>query len=338
MGSRLIRGITTETSLPDLQHLRKFAKANDLPEHLRVSLLSPVTDATQKDADSSIAPLYLLVGPTSLVEALPEVGIHDLLVCMASVPLLAPTSEAQANSWSAKYWPTVYKKSNPFGPHSSLVSRAEVEVGLGVYEFINLATMSATASESSGIGASVGAVIVDRSRETPRIIATAGDARWHGGDGGGSGNVMAHAALRAIGMVAQRLKMADQKTIQPSATTLDHHERKSFLDKPLHEVEDSVFNNNNISPDGYLCHGLEIYLTHEPCIMCSMAILHSRFSRVVFKYRMPQTGGLCSGVDEPGSPGGLGYGLFWRKELNWSLLAWQWCVKGELVAGSSMHA
>ena len=51
--------------------------------------------------------------------------------------------------------------------------------------------------------------------------------------------------------------------------------------------------------------------------MCAMAIVHSRFGKVVFKHRMPRTGGLCADGD-------LGHGLFWRKELNWQLLGWEW--------------
>lgn len=53
--------------------------------------------------------------------------------------------------------------------------------------------------------------------------------------------------------------------------------------------------------------------------MCSMAIVHSRFGRIVFGHRMKKTGGLCA-------DGGLGHGLFWRKELNWTCLGWEWRV------------
>ncbi|UJR38549.1 hypothetical protein I4U23_031215 [Adineta vaga] len=44
----------------------------------------------------------------------------------------------------------------------------------------------------------------------------------------------------------------------------------------------------------YLLNGCSIYLTYEPCIMCSMALLHSRISNVYYLYRNQQYGALGS--------------------------------------------
>ena len=143
---------------------------------------------------------------------------------------------------------------------------------------------------------------------------------------------MAHAALRAISMVAQKLVRAEKR----SPKTAQVMEFEAFQDKPLLEDEQQVFELDHPCPDGYLCHELELYMTHEPCTMCAMAILHSRMGRIVFRHRMPLTGGmssedrghnLCGGAKscERGScGGGQGLGLHWRKELNWSMLGWEW--------------
>ena len=66
-----------------------------------------------------------------------------------------------------------------------------------------------------------------------------------------------------------------------------------FLDLPLTPIERACFARPALAARGYLCLNLEMYVTHEPCVMCSMALLHSRFGRVVFWRAMPRTGALA---------------------------------------------
>jgi tRNA-specific adenosine deaminase 3 len=229
---------------------------------------------------------------------------------------------------------------------------------------MSLAVEAGRQAKTHGLGDAVGAVIADgTSPDSDSLIIVAGDARWcHSATGcEGSGNVMGHAVMRVIGMVAQkRLRSAPESQHLPSkngedtgptapqnkeATTLN-----TFLEQPLTPIEDTYYRQSSISSDGYLCVGLDIYTTHEPCIMCSMAVLHSRFRGIIFGRRMVRTGGLTAEVadqtpwrddfpaklrdDGPQDPlhsklNGLGYGMFWRDELNWKLLAWQWKEQGQ---------
>ncbi|RKP15844.1 hypothetical protein ROZALSC1DRAFT_31943, partial [Rozella allomycis CSF55] len=46
--------------------------------------------------------------------------------------------------------------------------------------------------------------------------------------------------------------------------------------------------------DSYLCNGYDIFLKYEPCLMCSMALVHSRIRRVFFLERNHDIGGLVS--------------------------------------------
>lgn len=55
----------------------------------------------------------------------------------------------------------------------------------------------------------------------------------------------------------------------------------------------------------YLCSNLYIFVTHEPCTMCCMALLHSRVSHVFYAQKMDLTGGFESN-----------YGIHWRSDLN----------------------
>lgn len=89
---------------------------------------------------------------------------------------------------------------------------------------------------------------------------------------------------------------------------------------------------------GYLCTDLDVYLSHEPCLCCSMGILLSRFRAVIFpRAGRMQSGGLASEpvlapspVHREAEAGHEGekqerpyYGLHWRKELNWRALGFE---------------
>lgn len=352
----------------NLQHLRRFVKPEFLPRHLWGSLISSrgslQTEGRRSLASSDADALLegkLGVGEAddSKVEIQSPPQILHFLICAASIctleevsaifssttpfsttlkphirtipiPLHPPTTEEHAQQWSRDYWPTVYKKHNPNGPHPSIVSRAEDSIRLFVGKWMTLAKQAGLEVANISIGERVAAVVVDPTVEgSPVAVAAAGDARWNDDPidaREGNGNVMAHAVMRAIGLVARKrrllLQPPDHPSQLPSPFPDPDPNSKTFLDQPLTTLETSTFSRHSLQPGGYLCTGLEIYITHEPCVMCSMAILHSRFDKVVFGTRMVRTGGLSADGE------GLGYGLFWLEGLNWKVLTWEW-VGGE---------
>ncbi|KAF2772268.1 hypothetical protein EJ03DRAFT_348652 [Teratosphaeria nubilosa] len=366
------------------------------------------TAATKARNNSRAQTLYLLVCPSHII-GLQE--LHDLLLqhapfCSSAdawsypleikeveVPLLAPTSPEQAKRYSEQYWPTFYRKTNPFGAHPTSIAKAEEELhdprndNISIEQAMELAEKAGAATEEKGFGVCTGCVIVERSDEKTEIIAVAGDARKkplpsEGGiealekgldedeadskdaaalskskkkrerkkknkaakraeeSGCASGNVMAHAVMRALGMVGRKRLRCASQPMQASADKAEsnfaavglRHDVKArdafFLDLPITPLEQQYFEEDNIKPDGYLCLKLEIVLTHEPCMMCSMALVHSRVGRVIFKHRMQKTGGLTAETARNDSgPIGLGYGLCWRKELNWQFMCWEYTAR-----------
>ena len=46
--------------------------------------------------------------------------------------------------------------------------------------------------------------------------------------------------------------------------------------------------------EGYQLTNRTLYLTHEPCLMCTMALVHSRVKEIIYIHPMPKTGG-CGG-------------------------------------------
>ena len=336
----------------DLQHLRRFVKPENLPPHLDAvdQTETFLTDRnTAKDVDSKRKDtLYFLVCAASAL-SVGDISTRISVCCQLSpflrkikVPLLPPVSAEQAEKWSWDYWPTVYKNTNPFGPHPSIVARAEKQISQEAGYYMGLARSAGTAIVGALKGRNIGAVVVDReSPQDPKVIALAGDARWNivsASSESDSGNVMGHAAMRVISFVARKR----QKRFDASSRGVaENTSPTAFADEPLTEVERSVDESATLKPGGYLCLDLEIYLTHEPCVMCSMAILHSRFGRVIFEERMPKTGGLSAEQDSETKTSAMGYGLFWRPELNWKLLAWQWLSDENLystTAALDVHA
>lgn len=278
--------------------------------------------------------IYIIAGETK------EIDGEDLLrvlsrieslekepfISTIPIPLLAPTSQVQAAMWSSQFWPTVYRKNNPLGPHPSMVGRGTEEIKDDASLWMALAHRVALQAKEAGIGEAMGAVIVQRSENGAELVGLGGDARWHQECSGGiPNNTMTHCVLRAISMVAQKLVRHEHRagTLKAEVPNLEYD---CFQDQPLIELERQCFEQEHPNKDGYLCHGLELYTTHEPCVACSMGILHSRMGKATFCHHMARTGGLSS--DDRPDGGGRGLGLFWRRELNWSLLAWEWEREG----------
>jgi len=279
---------------------------------------------------------------------------YPLQIKEVTVPLLSPTSPQQADMWSRDYWPTFYRKTNPFGAHPATIWKAEDELqnvsapgNVDVKEAMTLAKTVGRETEIRGYGIGPGCVIMERVDNVTQIVAVAGDARSKPVKAGSmvedtnthgcNGNIMGHAVMRAIGIVGRKRLRAASHIISTRAAKaersfetcgLGHDEQARdafFLDLPITPLEEKYFADDNLVPDGYLCLRLEVYLTHEPCMMCSMALVHSRVGRVVFLHRMPQTGGLTAELARNDSgPVGLGYGLCWRKELNWQFMCWEY--------------
>ncbi|KAH0541880.1 hypothetical protein FGG08_003685 [Glutinoglossum americanum] len=321
------------------------------------AILSMLVTPTRSISHQNLMDCLLTFPPLLELEGPP-------VLLVIPVPLLPPSTARQAERWSQRYWPTIYRSSNPYGPHLSIVSRAERDLTRKVGHFMSLAAQAGGQAKAHGFGHAVGAVIVDgMSAESDSLTIVAGDARWRSSGTSltgceGNGNVMGHAVMRAIGMVARKRVHSSPKsehvpfngdkdtrlTLPQSMETATN----AFLEQPLTPIENTYYWQSSVSGDGYLCIDLDIYTTHEPCIMCSMAALHSRFRGIVFGRRMVRTGGLTAEVAD-NSPrrdlptelrenglrasldselGGLGYGMFWRDELNWKLLAWQWENQG----------
>lgn len=340
--NRVIDNATKASDRRDLSHLRRVIRQEHVPKAL-------VSDNVGKTSQEVLILLCRksMLAYNLIIDLLSELNLYDGLdpdqmLQTISVPLSPPASEQEAGRWSDEYWPTIHKKSNPHGPQHNEIEQAAKEIRADVRRYMELAGRIGRASADHGCGESFGAVVVDRSGPSaPIVVAAAGDARWTGhgtrDKSVSGGNTMAHAVMRVISMIAKKRRAC---SVDARALERDNDDGAHFAEACLTSLETEVYSASSINPGGYLCVDMELYVTHEPCVMCCMALLHSRFRKVVFKEQMPRTGGLVAEAFFQGQERLSSWGLFWRPSLNWKFLAWQWsqdCDKETRTALEIVH-
>eukprot|EP01103_Thecamoeba_quadrilineata_P016108 TRINITY_DN529_c0_g1_i3.p1 TRINITY_DN529_c0_g1~~TRINITY_DN529_c0_g1_i3.p1 ORF type:complete len:143 (-),score=17.04 TRINITY_DN529_c0_g1_i3:58-486(-) len=68
------------------------------------------------------------------------------------------------------------------------------------------------------------------------------------------------------------------------------HDQSNY--HPLHHASMVCIQRASEQETGYLCTAYDLYITKEPCVMCSMALLHSRIGRVIYGVEDKEFGGL----------------------------------------------
>lgn len=99
---------------------------------------------------------------------------------------------------------------------------------------------------------------------------------------------LAHPLRHAVLNLVRRV--ADEREKSPSSSPQGVNEAQVPSSTSAEENTSAATNGSH-----YLLTSLTVFLSHEPCIMCSMALLHSRAKEIVYLYPMEKTGG-CGGV------------------------------------------
>jgi tRNA-specific adenosine deaminase 3 len=343
--------------------LRRFVTTPNLPPSLRNSVQLQVDHAK---IHLLIPPPLTLDADDIIATLRPHVQSgFSVVVRTTHIPVDPPTTAEQASLWSQTYWPCNFNPASQTiqkAPPLRVLrtTQAELDEPVRLESYFSLAHLAAAECVDGPFGRKVGAVVVDPVKE--EVIAVAGDARWfgqssdsvngksHGHSLLAEGRPEHHALMRAIAMVADKEARRQSPSESSSTNAGDEHItsrvsraltplEKFYAASPIPDIPlphpQTPETEREIKfpplqsvarPAAYLCHGLDIYLTHEPCIACAMAMIHSRFRVCVFRTRMPKTGGLCAEKESESAEtgAGLGYGLFWRRELNWRVLTFQY--------------
>ncbi|CAN8068747.1 unnamed protein product [Agarophyton chilense] len=178
--------------------------------------------------------------------------------CM--VPATAPLSRDELQQWS-ELWPLTYRAGkHSFKPPSSNDLK-------DMY-----ARIRSTVKRSQEIQQSHCAVMAELIYPvTGKVVAFAQDQSYRKAnishDSTTSNKRLAHAVMNCLASFA---------SAHTPVTNV-----KSTVDA-VHIEERKLPQAGCLPSDQYLCTGLDCYVTREPCVMCAMALVHSRVRRVVF--------------------------------------------------------
>lgn len=224
--------------------------------------------------------------------------------------------------------------------------------------FLALAKEVANETVQSGRGRGVGVVIVDPELTVGKpddtndllnaVVAVSGDTRWwkasleheheHGHEHehkqhqekeysiDDEAGPESHAVMRGISMVSRKRIALNRPVADEVEEEVSAPEEVESAPLSSTSLESHFFQLPNLlksSKGGYLCTGLDLYITHEPCICCSMGMLLSRFRSITV---------LSSGMRRSAESNALdavnGYGLHWREELNWRAIGFEFFESG----------
>lgn len=248
--SGLIRELSSIYPLEGLQHIKRVRackeKGSRHPLEVLLCLVSDAADVKVVSIDS-----LLPSGGSKWV----GLGEPFVVKIPARPPLTRPQFELASRCWPTSFHEdkqvTVALKGELFSPQQKA----------RMHMYMMSALTAAKAAKDLGMEA-VGAVVVDPEEE--RIVAVGHDCR---GD-----HPLHHAVMVCIDLVARSQGGGCYRFDRYTACQFT-----SLNSNTSQNLSDSVS-----GPQPYICTGYDLYVTREPCVMCAMALVHSRISRVFY--------------------------------------------------------
>ncbi|KAH9578854.1 Cytidine and deoxycytidylate deaminase domain [Trypanosoma melophagium] len=243
------------------------------------TLNETVTDNSVVAEDHS---LQLLLGvessvDTSLLEKFEGVsGATDpIIIESVWVPDRAPRRcPVEWRKWSA-VWPFAAPKPRP----ASTFPQEEV---VHIRRVFNEVVMPLAARTRSGTVLGLAAVLVDPSQSWRILVSSEGVPPLF------RSNTVACAGY--ISDISN--SRGGEGKEKEDAIILDHP--VTYVLKKLSHLQCSGDDSSDTDEVPYLANNIDLFVSHEPCVMCSMALVHSRVRRVFYCFPNPTHGGLGS--------------------------------------------
>lgn len=267
--SRLVKDLSLIYPLPGLQHIKRVRACKDKssPHPLEVIV------CLARDVAKGVMLADLLRSQSFDSSGLGEPFLVEI---PANPPLTRPQFEK-----ASKHWPTSFHEDKQVtsalkGQLFTADQKAKMQ------DYMTAAVQVAKSGREMGMDA-VGAVIVDP--ESEQVVAVGHDCKR-------GAHPLHHAVMVCIDLVACGQGGGAYNYKKYPACQFSSSE--------------SFRNGCNLKETGqpYICTGYDLYVTREPCVMCAMALVHSRINRVFY--------------GAPSADGALGtkYKIHCQKDLN----------------------
>ncbi|KAJ3299694.1 adenosine deaminase, tRNA-specific 3 [Borealophlyctis nickersoniae] len=273
--SAMMKLMSTRYPLDGLDHIKRIKRTQSESGLKLQFALAPCSVTTAEDLDGILRSSLLACGPIERV----------------AVPKYAAVTKEQFESWK-DLWPISFHES------SVKVEELSQDDVTNADRWMQVAFQEAQKARDGGEYPN-GAAVVDPKSNT--LVASCNDTRLH--------HPLQHAVMNAIAMVAERERVR-RLTKDDAGKGTNSEGSVASVKGPQSDLEVGISGTGKKrkaaetqDPDtadaasllaaagksGYLCTDFDIYVTREPCVMCSMALVHSRIGRVF--YAVPQAHG-----------------------------------------------
>ncbi|XP_020390946.2 probable inactive tRNA-specific adenosine deaminase-like protein 3 [Rhincodon typus] len=267
--SCLIKQLASLYPLNNLPHIKRVRTCRDKSDHPLEIIICLLRDIPNRKF--SLSDLF----PEGKADG---IGLGEPF--QVKIPAYQPLTRSQFEA-ASQHWPTTFRE-NKQVTDALQGHLFDTEEKAKMQTFMEKAIEAANVGKKMGMEP-VGAVIVNPA--TDEVVAVGHDCR-------NGPNPLLHAVMVCIDLVAygqgggafnhNKYPYCYFKTVEsfPGDYAIN-------IGKPLLPSDDHSLRGTIVNGLPYICTGYDLYVSREPCVMCAMALVHSRIRRVFYATSSP---------------------------------------------------